>query len=180
MKTATTALLLAFGLLAVAPTHAATNDALVNMYATFIEYPANMTVTKEDWQSGELEKRAGVTVLRLPMITTRSGSAAYLRATNSQAIVVPFPRKESGATFWTQPEFHIAPTLDGDTVRFTAVTSVRESRGSQDGTDGEVSEFLSRHYHFVGAPRVGEWAFYAPKGVHNNRSVCLAVRITRF
>jgi len=176
---ATIALLLAFGLIAAMPSQADTNDALVNMYAAFIEYPAEMTVTKQDWESGVLELREAVTVLHLPMITTHSGSAAYLRATNSQAIVVPFPRKETGATLWTQPEFHIAPTLDGDTVRFTAVTSVRELRGSQHGTDGELSEFWSRHYHFVGAPRVGEWAFYAPKGIHNNRRVCLAVKITR-
>ena len=41
-----TALLLVFGLFAVLPSHAATNDALIATDGVIIEYPADMTVTK--------------------------------------------------------------------------------------------------------------------------------------
>ena len=157
----------------------ANNDARVTVFATLIEHPEDMTVTKEDWESGVLERRAGVTILRLPGLPTRSGDATSVRSVNSYDITLPFLLASGDLGLWTEPEFHVETTLDGDTVRFTAATAVREQRDAQPVAEGAMAELWGSHYFFSGRPRVGESVFYAPKRVHNGRRVCLALTSKR-
>jgi hypothetical protein len=176
MKAITT-LLFTFGLLL----SAMAQDA-VKVEVRYIEHPAELVITKEAWQRGDLLKQSGVDVLSAPVATTTSGTPACIKVVDVRSVPSGGTPTDSGN--WqrkveTGPELQVQPTLRGEIIDFSATATIRQFDGVQPVEDVAVSQFTSREFYFGGTAKSGETLVLPSKATGQNRRLTLVLTFTK-
>jgi hypothetical protein len=176
MKTITT-ILLTTGLLLTA----AAEDA-VKVEVRFIEHPADMAITKDAWQRGELLKQRGVDVLSAPIATPASGRLASIKVVDQRSVPSGGTPKE-GANWErkveTGPELQVLPIVRGDTIEFCGTATIRQFEGVEPIGDVAVSQFTSREFYIGGSTKSGETLVLPSKATGQSRRITLVVTFTK-
>ena len=140
--------------------------------AVIVKHPASLTVTKDTWESGKIGNKRGVEVLSRPRLLTRSGEETSITIGLEQS-------GSSSNRILVGPELRVTPRLEEGIVAFTGSASVREPKGSQPISDGQMTEFLQQQYYFNGSARTGETLVLTSKGVHEKKRISLILKFTK-
>jgi len=176
MKTITTVLFM-FGVLLTA-----TAQEAIKVEVKFIQHPADVVITKEAWQRGELFKQHGVDVLSAPVVTTASGRLASIKVVDVRS--VPSGGAPGEPANWqrkveTGPELQVQPTVRGDTIEFSATATIRLFEAVELVGDVAVSHFTSCEIYFGGSAKSGETLLLPSKAVGQDKRVTLVVTFTK-
>lgn len=131
----------------------------VTVEAKFIEHPADLVISKETWQRGEVLKHRGVNVLCAQAVTTTGDRPASIKAVDLHAVPSGGTPTDHGS--WqrkveTGHELQVQLTLRGEIIDFSGTATIRQFNGVKPAGDVVVSQFTSREFYFGGTTKNGE------------------------